>query len=89
MVSKQLAKLGLSQRAFAAKVQMTQPHVAQLIGGVWPITEERIPIWTEVLELKGAEAEEFRIQALLTRCPEEIRTLVAKLRAEPRTRRSP
>jgi transcriptional regulator with XRE-family HTH domain len=86
LVNKLLADRGLSQRAFATKVGLKQPHVAQLIGGRWPMPEARIATWIEALSLTGPEAEEFRIEALLTRCPMEIRELVVRLRGSQKKR---
>lgn len=78
-----IAKRGLTQTSFAKRVGMTQPHVAQLLGGRWPMKVQRIDAWADALNLAGAERRRFRIEALLTRCPEEIRNYVRALRARP------
>ena len=75
-----LAKRDLTQTAFAQRVGMTQPHVAQVLGGRWPMKIERIDAWADALDLAGAERRRFRIEALLTRCPSEIRAYIQDLR---------
>jgi len=84
-----LAKRGLTQTAFAHRVGMTQPHVAQVLGGRWPMRVVRIDTWSDALGLTGTERRRFRIEALLTRCPEEIRDYVLALRARPGRAKKP
>lgn len=76
-----MSERGLSQRAMATAAGVSQSYIAQVLRGARPVAEERIGPWAEALGLKGRERERFRLLALLTRCPEEVREHVARLEA--------
>ena len=79
MLKRAMVEKSLTQRAFAEAVGISQSYVAQMLRGVGPFAADRIDGWADVLGLKGRERERFRILALLTHCPEEIREHVARL----------
>jgi transcriptional regulator with XRE-family HTH domain len=79
MLTRLLAEKGLTQRALADAVGVSQSYVAQQTRGIGTFAADRIEGWADALRLKGRERERFRILALLTHCPEEIRAYVAKL----------
>jgi transcriptional regulator with XRE-family HTH domain len=70
---------GLSQYALAKAVGVSQSYVAQMARGAGPFAEGRIEAWADALGVTGAERARFRLLALLTRCPEEVRAHVARL----------
>ena len=81
MLARLLEARGLTQRAFAEAVGVSQSYVAQMARGIGPFAADRIEGWSDALGLKGRERERFRLLALLTQCPQEIRDHVARLEA--------
>jgi transcriptional regulator with XRE-family HTH domain len=79
MLRRLMEARGLSQHAMAKAVGVSQSYVAQMVRGAGPFAEGRIEAWADALDLRGRERERFRLLALLTRCPEEVRAHVARL----------
>ena len=81
MLTRLLAEKDLTQRELADAVGVSQSYVAQQTRGIGTFAPDRIEGWADALRLQGRERKRFRILALLTHCPEEIREHVAKLEA--------
>lgn len=84
MLKRLLAGKDLSQRSFAEAVGVTQSYIAQAVRGSRPVAVDQVDPWADALGLRGRERERFRLLALLTRCPEEVRGHVARLEAQLR-----
>ena len=80
MLSALIKQKGLTQRAYAEKIGMTQRTLSHVLAGTRNPPLHRIELMAQKLSLSGVERESFLDACALTHCPPRIQTLVADLR---------
>lgn len=81
--------LGWTQLKLDIQLGVKQGTLSQILAGTRPVPEGRVEAWADALGFTGLEREVFLDAALLTRCPQRIQELVARLQApKPKGRRN-
>lgn len=83
MLGEYIARAELTQKAFAAKVGISQPYLSRLLRGDRAIPYKGVEDWPGILGLTQAEAQEFLLAADLTRTPKRVLDWIAKRDHEP------
>lgn len=79
LLARALEKAGISQRAFAKRVGLTQPYVSLLIAGKRAVPHKGVEDWPAILGLGKDEADEFLLAADLTSAKPRVRRWIASL----------
>jgi transcriptional regulator with XRE-family HTH domain len=79
LLAQHLATAGLSQRAFALRLGLTQAYISKVVHGRRAIPYAGIERWADLLGLAGAARDEFLLAGDLTQTPPRVRQLLDRL----------
>lgn len=82
VLAERLQAAGLSQRAFAMQVGLSQAYISKVVRGTRAVPYAGVERWADLLELAGDAREEFLLAADLTRTPKRVIELIERLRAD-------